>query len=139
MKDKAQAAGFEELPHTADWAMRVWAEDLPSLFVQAARGLNALSGARLAHGPLIHRAFTDEAADVEDLLVAFLSELVFLQEQENLGFTEFDVRLEKVQLSVQMQGALLQELEKPIKAVTYHNLRIMKTENGYEVQVVFDV
>ena len=132
-------AGFEEVPHAADWAMRVWAADLPALFIQAARGMNVLAGARLAKGPRVARTFEQEATDVESLLVAFLSELVFLQEQESLAFTEFEVQLEDRHLRVQMQGAPLEELEKPIKAVTYHNIDIAKTPHGFEVQVVFDV
>ncbi len=132
-------SGFEELPHTADWAMRVWAGNLPSLFKEAARGLNTLAGARLAAGPRVTRSFAQEGTDTESLLVAFLSELVFLQEQESLGFDEFDVRFDGLQLAVQMQGARLAALDKPIKAVTYHDMAISKTARGYEVQVVFDV
>lgn len=139
MNGNLQARGFEEVPHTADWAMRVWAEDLPTLFAEAAQGLNALCGARLENGPRVRRTFEQEAADVESLLVAFLSELVFLQEQENLGFADFNVRLENLHLSVRMEGAQLGQLEKPIKAVTYHNISISKTRGGYEVQIVFDV
>lgn len=36
--------GFEEVPHTADWSMKVWAEDLPALFVAAAQGMNSMTG-----------------------------------------------------------------------------------------------
>ena len=36
--------GFEEISHTADWSARVWAPDLPSLFTEAARAMNSLSG-----------------------------------------------------------------------------------------------
>ena len=36
--------GFEEITHTADWALRVWADDLEGLFAEAARGMYALSG-----------------------------------------------------------------------------------------------
>jgi len=31
-------SGFEEIRHTADWALRVWAPDLSTLFTQAAQG-----------------------------------------------------------------------------------------------------
>ncbi len=139
MNSDTEPAGFQEMPHTADWAMRVWAPDLPSLFTQAALGMNVLSGARLAAGPRLSRTFAQQAADPESLLVAFLSELVFLQEGDALGFDAFEVRLHGLQLSVEMQGARLESLEKPIKAVTYHNIAISRTPRGYEVEVVFDV
>jgi SHS2 domain-containing protein len=38
-----------------------------------------------------------------------------------------------------MDGAALVSMSKAIKAVTYHNLQIRKTERGVEVEIVFDV
>lgn len=133
------ARGFQEVSHTADWAMKVWAEDLPSLFVEAARGMNALSGIRLAPGPRVTRAFQHEGADQESLLVAFLSELIYLEEQENVGFDAFDVELGKEELRAEMEGTTILSVEKPIKAVTFHNLRILRTPHGCEAEIVFDV
>ncbi len=134
---------YEELPHTADWSLRVWAADLPSLFVEAAGGMNALSGAQSAPGPITHRTFKFAAPDPESLLVAFLSELVYAAEQERLTFTRFHVetfeRAEGWELKVEMDGAPLASVNKTIKAVTYHNLQIRKTERGVEVEIVFDV
>ena len=139
MQHSAQNRGLQEIPHTADWAMKVWAEDLPGLFAEAAAGMNTLAGARLSTGPRIKRIFEGEASDAESLLVAFLSELVYLQEQENIGFADFDIRLDGLQLSAKMEGAELAALEKPIKAVTFHDIKILKVAGRYEVQVVFDV
>jgi SHS2 domain-containing protein len=130
---------YEELPHTADWAMRVRAPDLPALFSEAALGMNALAGAQPAPGPRINRVFTDDAPDLESLLVLFLSELVYAAEQEQLVFTGFEIRLNGLELHVTMTGAPLLSLNKSIKAVTYHNLQIRHTEAGYEVDIVFDV
>jgi len=130
---------FEELPHTADWALRVWAADLPALFVEAARGMNALSGAQPSARPRIRRAFAAEAPDVESLLVLFLSELVYAAEQEHLIFDAFEIDLEGSELKVNMSGAPLLSLNKSIKAVTYHNLQIRSTDSGFEVEIVFDV
>ncbi|MFA5873569.1 MAG: archease [Anaerolineales bacterium] len=48
---------YEELPHTADWCLRVWAADMAGLFAEAARGMNALSGVRLAPGLRVERMF----------------------------------------------------------------------------------
>ncbi len=119
--------------------MQVWAEDLPSLFAEAARGMNALSGMQIASGPRLTRTFEHEAADAESLLVAFLSELIYIQEQEHLGFDTFHIELQPPQLRAQMQGAQLASMEKPIKAVTFHNLKIACTQHGCEVEIVFDV
>jgi SHS2 domain-containing protein len=130
---------FEELPHTADWALRVRAADLPALFVEAALGMNALSGAQPAAGPRLSRVFEAKASDVESLLVLFLSELVYVAEQERMVFDAFEIELEDNKLRVSMSGAPLLSLNKSIKAVTYHNLQVRQSEVGFEVEIVFDV
>lgn len=134
---------FEELPHTADWALRVWAPDLAGLLTESARGLAALTGAQLASGARLSRRLQLEAADGESLLVVFLGELVYLAEQAAFGAAEVQVlRLEGAgpfRLEVELHGGQIQSMHKAIKAVTYHNLRIRRTARGLEVELVFDV
>ena len=131
--------GFEEIAHTADWSARVWAADLPGLFRESALTLNALAGTVLAPGPRLRRGFESEGPDAESLLVSFLSELVYLQEQESLAFDIFQVHVQPHRLKVEMEGAPIASVDKAVKAVTYHNLKIDKTSEGFEVIVVFDV
>jgi SHS2 domain-containing protein len=131
--------GFEEISHTADWSVRVWAEDLPSLFTEAARAMNSLSGTVAGNGPRVKRTFQVEEPDPESLLVAFLSELLYYQEQENLTFDVLDLRVATQWLKVEMEGAQIASSDKAIKAVTYHNLKIEKTNEGFETTIVFDV
>jgi SHS2 domain-containing protein len=131
--------GFEEIQHTADWSLHVWANDLPSLFVESARGMNWLAGAQPAEGPKVKRDFNSDGTDAESLLVLFLAELLFAQEHEKLIFDAFDIRLSNERIQVSMEGASLKHPGKAIKAVTYHNLKITKTEKGFETTIVFDV
>lgn len=131
--------GFEELEHTADWALHVWAADLPTLFAEAARGMNALSGVALDRGQRVRRAVDLQGQDTESLLVSFLTELIYAQEHDFVGFDRFDLRISDGRVSGQLDGSSLKSLTKPVKAVTYHNLGISKTLRGYEVEIVFDV
>jgi SHS2 domain-containing protein len=131
--------GFEEISHTADWSARVWAKDLPSLFKEAAWAMNALAGTRIGNGTRLKQGFEVEGPDAESLLVAFLSELVYYQEQENLAFDVFELAVGDQKLKVEMEGAQIASSEKAIKAVTYHNLKIKKTKEGVETTIVFDV
>ncbi|HSD83859.1 MAG TPA: archease [Anaerolineae bacterium] len=131
--------GFEEISHTADWSARVWEKDLPSLFAESARAMNSLAGTVTSRDPRLKRIFEAEAPDVESLLVAFLSELVYCQEQENLAFDIFEVKVVGSRLKVEMEGAQIASTEKAIKAVTYHNLKIERTHEGFETTIVFDV
>jgi len=131
--------GYEEIPHTADWSIRVWADDLGALLAESAQGMNWLAGAELAQWPRVNKRFETEEPDHESLLVAFLSELVYYAEQENLGFDDFEISIKNDRLKVEMEGAPLKSLSKAIKAVTWHKLEIRESARGLEVEIVFDV
>jgi SHS2 domain-containing protein len=95
----------------------------------------------LSDVPLDHtRAVALESVDAESLLVDWLGELAYWAEREGLVFPE--VSLEPVSataLAGAVRGGRAPELQKHIKAVTYHDLAIHQTADGYEVTVVFDV
>jgi len=131
--------GFEEISHTADWSVRVWAEDLPSLFAESARAMNSLAGVETGSSQRVKRIFQSSGHDAESLLVAFLSELVYYQEQENLAFDTFDIQISTERISASMEGGEIKSVDKAIKAVTYHSLKIEETERGIEATLVFDV
>jgi len=131
--------GFEEIQHTADWAMRVWADDLPSLFAEAVRGMNTLAGVKLDDQNRVRKVYEVDAPDAESLLVAFLSELIYYQEQENLAFDLFEINMDDQSLKVNMEGAEITSMDKAIKAVTYHNMKIKKSARVLEVEIVLDV
>lgn len=132
-------AGFREREHTADWELQVWAPELAALFEQAARGMYALTGTRPQDGPRQERELEVQAEDLEGLLVAFLSELLYLGEIEGLCFEVFEISLGDGILRARLQGAPIASQVKEIKAVTYHNLVVRETERGFEANLVFDV
>jgi SHS2 domain-containing protein len=130
---------FEEIQHTADRSVKVWAQDLPSFFAESARAMNAIAGIRLQPGPRTQRSFETTGPDAEALLVAFLSELVFAAELESLGFDEFELQFGDGSLQARMTGAPLLEIEKAIKAVTFHGLQIRREGSMVTAEIVFDV
>lgn len=132
-------AGFREVDHTADWALEVWAPTLEGLLEQAARGMYALSRARLAPSPRVRRTFTLPYEDPETLLVDFLNHLLYLGEVEGLGFDTFHLRLEGETLHADLEGAPLETVDKVIKAATFHNLKVVHEDGRWRTAVVFDV
>jgi len=131
--------GFEEIPHTADWCVRVWSEDLKGLFIEAARAMYHLTGIKLNQVPRVKHEFSYQASEPESLLIAFLSELVYYLEHDKVAFEKFDLSLQDERLFVAMEGAQIDGLNKAIKAVTWHNLKIVQTLSGLETEIVFDV
>ena len=132
---------FEEVEHTADWALRVRGRDLRQLLMNAARGMSHLLVPNPEAIPAdVERQIELEAFDAESLLVEWLSELAYWAEAEMLVFREFDLsQVTPTHLRATVRGGHAPDLQKHIKAVTYHNLEITETASGLEATVVFDV
>ncbi len=132
--------GHRERPHTADWSLDVWAPDLPDLLAEAARGMYELMELQLSPGPRTRREIrmlvTD---DPESTLVAFLAELLYLDERDGLGFDLIQVKIEFGRLEAELEGAPVAAQSKEIKAVTYHNLAVRRVNDRLETTIVFDV
>ena len=131
--------GFQERPHTADWALDVWAPDLIGLLQQAARGLYALMHARLQADLRESYRFEIAAPDRETLLVTFLAELLYFTQRDAVAFDRFDLTYDGERLIAEVEGAPIESVAKEVKAVTYHNLAVRETERGLEATIVFDV
>jgi SHS2 domain-containing protein len=133
--------GFEEVEHTADKALRVFGADLTELFLSAAAGLTHMMAADVADiSTEIEKSIELEAIDAESLLVEWLSELAYWAESEMLVFKNFRIqKATATYLKAKVWGGKTSMLEKQIKAVTYHNLKIIKTAEGLEATIVFDV
>lgn len=131
---------FEEIEHTADSALRIRGENLEGLFCNAAVGMLQLAGIEPSAGPTRKRRIELQASDDESLLVAWLEELLFLIEMDEVTFTEFSLTMEgTTNLTAEVREAPIGVIKRHIKAVTYHNLNITQVEDGLEVTVVFDV
>ena len=135
------SGGYEIVDHTADWALRVYGSNLTNLLRSAALGMSSLLVADLASSPLeVSRDLTLEAFDAETLLVDWLSELAYLAEEAQLVFREFHLwNVTSQRMTARIRGGRAPELQKHIKAVTYHELSIEQTDSGLTATIVFDV
>ena len=131
---------YIEIEHTADWAIRVRGARLSELFVNAATGMYSLMADLAAVTPDVERAIQVKGVDAEALLVNWLNELLYHTEMDGEVFCEFAIHsFEATHLSSTARAGRGGNLKKHIKAVTFHNLSIVATGDGYEVTLVFDV
>ena len=131
---------FSEVEHTADWSIRVGGATLPELFVNAATGMYSLVADLPSVKPAVTRAIEVKGVDAEALLVNWLNELIYHTEMDGEVFCEFHIEsFEPTHLRATVRAGRGIELKKQIKAVTFHNLQIVLTGDGYEVTLVFDV
>ncbi len=137
---------FEQVEHTADYAIVARGSDLRELIQNAGRGMINLLVEAEAVAATKQVEFTAEADSPERLLLQCLRELLYLQEDEGLVPVGFDVsRLCQATLKAEGTAAVAPvDQTRPhllvgIKAVTYHDLHIASTPQGLEVHIVFDV
>ena len=131
---------FEEIEHTADWALRVRGQNLTDLFRNAALGMLSLLEIEPVPENSESRSFELKAEDTETLLVSWLEELLFPLEVENAAVVDFQVEvLEKAQLKATIELKKIASIKKEIKAVTFNELDILAVDSGYETIIVFDV
>ena len=132
---------WQEIEHTADWALRVQGKSHAALFENAARGMASLVGGEAdKNQPTVEEQFELSALDWETLLVDWLTELLYLIEDQHIVFRIFNVQhIMPYQMVATAQGKPGGKFHKHIKAATYHNLNVTETGNGYEATIVFDV
>ena len=80
---------------------------------------------------------------METLLVSWLQELLYLLDTEDLVFGRFQVKLHGFSLEAIAWGDVfdpkIHTMKTEIKAVTYHQLEVAKSDQGWQAQVIFDI
>src|SRR4030066_1685130 len=106
------AFGFQEHEHTADWELGVWAPDLPGLLEQSARGMYALSGMQIQDGLRQSNSISLHGEDMEALLVRFLTELLWIEQEQGLGFDDFSIVVDSQNnLQAVLGGSAIKKLD----------------------------
>ena len=82
--------------------------------------------------------------DREELLVAWLSELLYAYEAQRRLYSKFDItRLTENEFEATVQGEVFDAARHPIrreiKAITYHQLRVWNDEKSWKATVIFDI
>jgi len=138
--------GYEFFEHTADVGALVRGVTLGRLFENAALAMCDLACDRGTVRPRRRLAIAVRGDGLEDLLVRWLSEILYLQETRRWLFSAFRVaRVDRVRCAARGVGLgePYDEARHPrpreIKAVTYHQLRVIRGRSAWRVRLVFDV
>ncbi len=142
-----ETRGYRELEHTADKAIEAWGRSLVELFATAAEGMFE-ENYDLADIPRMREWSVEVEGDLlEDLLHAWLAELLWIWERDEAVPCEFEVREVTDgpwRLRAVVRGGPVPEgmtyKGAAIKAVTYHELRVWRDGEGrWRARIVFDV
>ncbi|MBI2849368.1 MAG: archease [Chloroflexi bacterium] len=134
---------YEIVDHTADVGIRAYGHDLREAFANTAYGMVSLMIDPEKIQERIRRDIEVRGDDLESLLVAWLTELLYYVDSERLLFKRFDIHhLDGACLKATVYGERIDlrrhRFKTAVKAATYHLLRV---ENGDPclVQVILDV
>jgi SHS2 domain-containing protein len=133
---------YEELDHTADIRLRVRSPTLGSLFGETAMAMMTIVYGESRPGKE-ERTMEIGAENTEDLLIDFLSEILFLSEVEYLVFSSINVHIAGNVLRASLKGEPFDPERHrggtEIKGISYSGLKIVKEDEGYVLDILFDV
>ncbi len=137
---------YELLDISGDVGLKIRGKTLEELFENAAEGMYSLI---TNTGQIKGRKNIDivtESSSLESLFVSWLNELIF--HFDTYGFIGKAIKINNLNLPEYRLNASISgedynsqkhESKLLIKAATYHNLRIEKTGDIYEAEIIFDI
>ncbi len=133
-------------PHTADLAISISASDHAGLFMAAMEGLIGileLSSAEPEPNQITDYTLTQKSDSIENSLVDFLNECIFLMEVEELIPFELSmIEISDDVLRAAMRCRMVMPGDRPyvghIKAATYSDLEVTEAGGIYYARIIFD-
>ncbi|MCK4680270.1 archease [bacterium] len=142
----AERPDYREIEHTADVGLELEAPDLKAAFELAAASMFDLMCDLDGVGGDVCRTVRVRArdADLENMMVRWLTELLYVFATEGLLLSRFDVRtLESDVIEADVAGEPFDPgrhaVKLEIKAVTYHDMAVKQLDAGWYVRVIFDI
>jgi len=144
MKNSAEPEWLQTLDHTADAGVIVRAGTLEELFARAGWAMFSL----IADMDSVRAEETTqvglEAADLQALLVRWLSELNYRHITEHRLFCDFQIqKISATDLRAIVTGEEIDPkrhtIFTEIKAITFHGLQISRDNGLWKVQIIFDL
>lgn len=132
------------LDHTADLGIEVEGPSLEELFSHAGEAIFELMVELDTVETAVSRHLVIEGADLADLWVNYLREVLYLWGGESLLMKKVQIiNLTETSLEATLYGepynSRKHELMMEIKAVTYHQAEVVRTPEGWKGRVIFDV
>ncbi len=130
--------------HTADLGIEVYGQDQRSLFINAGHALFELITDLVKVEAKDSLPLTVEALDLEDLMVSWLRELLYLHQSEGYLLKSFTFNeLGEHSLTAIVKGEKYDmhrhELLREIKAVTYHQIKVVQDKDRWIARIVLDI
>jgi SHS2 domain-containing protein len=135
---------YEQFPHTADIGVHVYGATMKELFQNAAFSMFDIIADLEGLKESVSIDVKLSSPDPNELLVAWLDELLYNFCTKSIIFSRFEIEeLTDTSIKAKAYGRAVaanrNRLKTEIKAVTYSGLAVKKTEEGFQVDIIFDV
>ncbi len=135
---------YEFIEHTGDLGFKAYGSTCEELFVNAASAFFEVLVSLESIQERESRDIEVEAPGLDDLMVSWLGELLYLFDTEQLLLRRFEIKsMQRNQLRARVRGEVLDfkrhEIKTGIKAVTYHQLYVRQAKGTWESQVILDL
>ena len=139
-----QMQPFRTLEHPADIGFEAFGATRKEVFANAARALMNLIVDLDTIKPAEEVPLEINGPDPESVLVNWLSEILFWHDAEGWLFREFEIQnIQDDSLRARARGEKFQrsrhQAKLLVKAITYHQLALEKTPQGWRAQVYVDI
>jgi SHS2 domain-containing protein len=128
----------------ADFEFEASADSIENLFIECGKAvfIAITDISQIAHSQTVE--FEIKGESLEDLLFAFLSELIFLKDTRKMFFCDFELTFKDCNyLYCKAMGELFNSqkhlTKTDVKAATYHKMKIEKSDAGFSVRVILDL
>lgn len=137
---------YKYFDHTADIGVEVTGRTRKKLFVNAAEALFdvMIENKTGEVSKKKRKTIKVEGADVADLLINFLRELLYLFNGEHFimgscEFIEFTNQALQARLAGESFNSKKHLIKTEIKAVTYSGAKVERIKTGWKARIIFDV
>lgn len=141
MKRYGNMRRYELIDHTADMMVKAYGSTLEECFANAAYALFDQTVDLSTIGTEETVEIDVSGIDDEDRLYSFLSEMLFIEDCDNIILKEFNVRFDEDRVLCTAKGEKLNRdkhrIRSEVKAVTYHMMEVNREIPS--VTVIFDV
>ncbi|MDI6780248.1 MAG: archease [Bacteroidota bacterium] len=137
-------AGHKILEHPADIGIEAYGSNLKAAFEQSAIALMSVILDSSNINNTKSRLIEMFASDYEQLLVKWLSEVLYLYDGENFVVGGFEIEtLTSNFLKAKVKGEKFNIIKHPtkldVKAITYHQIIVQENEHGGLIRVYLDI
>jgi SHS2 domain-containing protein len=135
---------YKTFNHTADLGIEVYGEDQKQLFVNAGLALFDLITDIDKVEVKTSLSLTAEGINLEDLMVSWLRELLYLHQVKGYLFRDFAIheisdKVLKAAVKGEKFDSRRHELIREIKAATYHQIKVVCEKGVWISRIVFDI